>query len=131
MTEIQRLALFKPNLQRPWHDGEIHMRSVSGKPLNRALDESLDCGEGECEIDFEWDGSSVPWLFRGLFPRHRHPKASCRHDKRCRNAKTKEERAFADKEFRSDVGKTSWKITSTLGYVGVRVGAFFGVGSNF
>jgi len=131
MTEEIRLAFFKEDLVRPWHDTEIHMRTVEGKPLNRALDSPLPCGEAECEIDFEWDGSSTPVLLRGLFPKHRHPKASCRHDKRCGLARNKEERKFADQCFREDVGKTSWKVTKYIGYFGVRIGAFFKVGSNY
>ena len=131
MTEAERLLFFKDDVEREWHDGEIHMRSVKGEPLRRALDQPLSCGESECEIDFDWDGSSIPWLFRGIFPRHRHPKASARHDKRCGLAKNKEERKFADVRFSRDVGKTSWRVTKYIGYFGVRVGALLGIGSNF
>lgn len=131
MTEEQRLLFFKDDVEREWHDGEIHMRSVEGKPLHRALDHPLSCGESECEIGFEWDGSSVPWLFRGLFPRYRHPKASCRHDKRCGLTRDKKERKFADQCFKEDVGKTSWVVTMYIGYFGARIGAFFGIGSNY
>jgi hypothetical protein len=111
----------------------IHMRNVPGSPRNRALDLPLPCKKmdgtmGLIPADFEWDGSSVPWIFQGLFPRHRHPIASCRHDWRCRNARTKEDRLFADKEFERDVGTTSWWITKKLGYAGVRIGAFLGIG---
>lgn len=77
---------------------------------------------------FEWDGSSVPWPFQGMFPRHRHPIASCRHDWRCLHAKTPAERLFADREFKKDVRKTSWWITAQAGYIGVRAGAMLGVG---
>jgi len=109
----------------------IYMRNVPGKPINRALTAPLACGDEEIPIGFEWDGSSVPFLFQGFFPRHRHPIASCRHDWRCKNAKNKEDRAFADKEFQKDVGTTSWWITKKAGYYGVRIGAFFGIGNNF
>jgi hypothetical protein len=77
---------------------------------------------------FEWDGSSVPWLFQGFFPRHRHPIASCRHDWRCKKAKTPAERKWADEQFRIDVGRTSWWITKQVGYLGVRIGALMGIG---
>lgn len=114
----------------------IHMRNVPGKPKIRALDAPLPCMNfdgtpGEVPIDFHWDGSSVPWLFRGLFPRHRHPVASGRHDWRCLNAKNAAERLFADKRFQIDVGKTSWWVTKKFGYWGARLGAFFGMGSDF
>ena len=114
----------------------IYMRSVPGKPLHRALTQPLpylkyNGIEGLIPIDFEWDGSSVPFLFQGFFPRHRHPIASCRHDKRCGEAKNKAERKFADQQFQIDVGTTSWWVTKKIGYWGVRIGAFIGIANNF
>jgi hypothetical protein len=114
----------------------IYMRTVLDKPLHRALTMPLSCpmfdgSMGEVPMDFEWDGSSVPWVFQGIFPRHNHPIASCRHDYLCGIAKCHEDRKFADELFHDDVGKTSWWITKKLGYVGVRIGAFFGIGNNF
>jgi hypothetical protein len=111
----------------------IFMRNVPNKPRNRVLTEPLKYvryggGVGLIPSGFEWDGSSVPWIFQGFFPRHWHPIASCRHDWRCKKAMTPEERLFADKEFERDVGTTSWWITKKVGYLGVRIGAFFGVG---
>jgi len=119
------------------HSGTIiYMRNVPGKPKHRALSAPLYCrnmdgSDGYIPFDFEWDGSSVPSLFQGIFPRHRHPIASCKHDWRCRNAKTKEERAWADREFARDVGKTSWWVTKQIGYIGVRIGASLGVGCRY
>lgn len=106
------------------------MRTVVGKPDMRALTWPLLCKtiDGEdayIPIDFEWDGSSSPFLVRGIFPRHRHPVASCRHDYRCRNGV---DRAWSDKEFRKDVAATSWPITAWFGYAGVRIGALLGIG---
>ena len=114
----------------------IYMRNVEGKQKMRALTQPLCCmtQDGKDEyipVDFEWDGSSVPIFFQMFFPRHRHPVASAKHDWRSSHAKNKKDRAFADKEFRKDVRKTSWRITAILGYVGVRVGAFLGIGSRF
>jgi hypothetical protein len=108
----------------------IYMRNVPGKPLNRMLTEPMELYDKDGEVDyimkgFEWDGSSVPWAFIGLFPRMRHPVASVRHDYRCRMAKSRSDRKFADSEFRKDVDSTSWKLTSTLMYFGVRVGSWF------
>lgn len=80
---------------------------------------------------FGWDGSSVPFIFQGMFPRHRHPIASCRHDWRCAHAKNKAERKWADQEFEKDVGTTSWYVTKKIGYYGVRIGAFLGIGNQF
>lgn len=114
----------------------IYMQNVPGKPLHRELSKPLPCKQrngalGKIPAGFVWDGSSVPRFFQRIFPRHRHPIASCRHDWRCRNAKNAAQRKWADEQFREDVGKTSWWITKQVGYVGVRVGAFFGVGCNY
>lgn len=114
----------------------IHMRNVPGTDDSRALDASLTClmPDGtnvEIPVDFIWDGASTPLILQGLFPRHNHPIASCRHDFRCKQAKNKQERKFADEQFEIDVGTTSWWITKKIGYIGVRIGSFFGVGNNF
>lgn len=114
----------------------IHMRNSPGRPLNRVLDRGLPVlgfnGEWTCiPPGFEWDGSSVPTVLQGIFPRHRHPIASCRHDWRCKNARNAAERKWADEQFRDDVGTTSWWITKQVGYLGVRIGAFFGVGVHY
>ena len=114
----------------------IFMRNIPGAPEMRALTQPLsffnqDGIEGFIPADFEWNGSSSPPGFNIVFPRFRHPIASCRHDFRCGKATCKAERKFADEQFQIDVDKTSWKVTSKLGYWGVRIGAFFGVGSNF
>ena len=114
----------------------IYMRNVEGKPKMRALTAPLPCEMWDGTVDeipagFMWDGSSVPVIFQGIFPRHRHPVASCKHDFRCGKAKNKKQRAWSDKKFKADVATTSWKITSWLGYAGVRIGAWIGIGSNF
>lgn len=114
----------------------IHMRNVPGTDDGRALDAPLPCimPDGFLDmipIDFYWDGNSTPFLVRPIFPRHNHPIASCKHDYRCGKACNDAERLFADEQFKADVGKTSWKITAVVGYIGVRIGAFFGVGSNY
>jgi hypothetical protein len=114
----------------------IFMRNVPEKgPKYRALTAPLqaikmDGTYEEIPTDFEWNGSSVPWIFQGFFPRHWHPIASCRHDWRCPRCKTKEERKWADAEFKKDVATTSWAITANIGYIGVRIGAFLGIGSS-
>ena len=119
------------------HTGTIiYMQSVPGHPNMRALSHPLSCqnqdgSDGEIPAGFHWDGSSTPFILRGIFPKFDHPIASCRHDWRCGHAQNAAERAWADKEFKKDVGTTSWKITAWVGYAGVRIGAFFGVGSNF
>lgn len=114
----------------------IYLRSVPGQAKYRALTQPLPCKnfdgtDGFVPWDFHWDGSSVPWVFQTLFPRHEHPIASCRHDWRCKNAKNAAERKWADEQFREDVGRTSWWITKQFGYIGVRTGAFLGIGVRY
>lgn len=117
-------------------DNVIYMHTALERPVNRVLTFRHHCPgmNGEQDIipaGFEWDGSSVPTIFQGIFPRHRHPIASCRHDWRCRKARNAKERKWADERFREDVGETSWWITKQIGYIGVRVGAMFGVGVRY
>ena len=116
----------------------IYMANVLGagmhnhRELTRPLDAVLPSGYWETiPAGFVWDGSSVPWVFQGLFPRHRHPIASCRHDWRCGRAKNAAERLFADQQFREDVGRTSWAVTKHTMYLGVRIGALLGIGSKY
>lgn len=114
----------------------IHMRNVPGTDNERALDAPLpmllpDGTTGEVPTDFVWNGNSVPFVFRGMFPQHNHPIASCRHDRGCELAKNKAEREFFDKRFEIDTGTTSYWITKKIGFIGVRIGAFFGIGSNY
>ena len=114
----------------------IYMRSVPGKPKKRALTQPLQClmpdgGIDMIPVEFEWDGSSGPVMLQGIFPRWRHPISSCKHDYRCSKAKNRADRKFADKEFHKDVQKTSWWITAAMGYAGVRIGSYLGIGNNF
>ena len=130
MTKNQNVLMLYPS------EDIIYMRTVLERPNNRVLTRPLYCKNfdgtmGIIPVGFEWDGSSVPWVFQGFFPRHHHPIASCRHDWRCKNAKNAAERKFADEQFKLDVGETSWWITAQIGYLGVRLGAFFGIGNNF
>jgi len=115
---------------------ELEYRTVQGKPLWRALTKArrLLTPDGSIDtipVDDEWDGSSVPWFLQGTFPRWRHPIASREHDWRCRFAKNREERKFADEMFEVRVGVTSWWITKKVGWLGVRLGAFLGIGVQY
>ena len=141
------------------HSGTIiHMRNVPNDDKLRALDQPLACEmpdgtTDDIPVDFEWDGSSSELIYesdskvkkffvrlilspvnavlRSVFPRHKHPVSSCKHDYRCGKAKNKEERLWADRKFKEGVGTTSGSVDQNVGYVGVRVGAFFGIGNNF
>lgn len=117
------------------NDDILYMRTVLPRPLNRVLTmphycPGIDGGQDIIPAGFEWDGASSG-LLAPVFPRHNHPIASCRHDWRCGNARNAAERKWADEQFREDVGETSWWITKQVGYLGVRIGALFGVGVNY
>lgn len=123
----------------------IHMSSVPRNLNQRRLDQPLHCPwwEGYPKTipeSFIWNGSSSGWFFSRIFPRWRHPIASCRHDFRCMLAETPEQRAWSDKQFFYDVARTveldrkarrRAKIEACIGYIGVRIGAFFGIGVNY
>lgn len=117
------------------NDDILYMRTVLERPTNRVLTRDHYCedffGEqGIIPVGFEWDGSSSGFL-APVFPRHNHPIASCRHDWRCGRAVNAAQRKWADEQFEKDVGETSWWITKKMGYLGVRIGALFGIGNNF
>ena len=104
---------------------KIYMENVPGKPDHMRLSSPLRLSvKTYIPAGFEWDGSSVPRLFRAIFPKWRHPIASCCHDYRCSRAKNKADRKAADVEFKKQVAETS-KKESWIGYIGVRVDAFF------
>lgn len=119
------------------HTGtRIYMANVPGRTDLRELTVPLpylkmDGSKGLIPAGFQWNGATGFFLTHIVFPRHNHPIATCRHDFRCTHARNSAERKFADKEFEKDIGTTSRWITKKIGYVGVRIGAFFGIGRNY
>lgn len=136
-------------------DGRIYMRSVRGNIDVREVTQPLKVTFRDGSYEFiqpfyEWNGASSG-IFRPFFPKWKHPLATCKHDFRCERATCKEDRLFADTEFKKDIErleidekpkgakskvklffkKAGLKKDSILGYYGVRIGAFFGIGSNF
>lgn len=117
---------------------EIHMSNVPAMGDGwRVLLAPLPCpmwpswdGPEEVPEGYKWNGHSTG-ILSPLFPRWNHPISSCRHDWRCENARNRKERKWADREYRRDVGTTSWWITAQIGYIGVRIGAFLGIGNEF
>lgn len=112
-------------------DGRINMRSVPGALDILELTRPLPCGEGEVPVGFQWNGASVGILRKVLFlgfPKWKHPIASCRHDWRCEHAETAAQRKFADQRFYADVGIGGTRWEQIKGYLGVRVGAWLGIG---
>jgi len=126
----------------PTWDGTITLNSVPGVLDLKDLVKSIPCGGAWIPVPFRFNGSSSGWLGQLIIPRWRHPIASCRHDFRCRliyteydlgNLTFKEVRYYrqlADYYFKQDIkiGQTSEIrsfLESNLGYMGVRIGAFF------
>jgi len=97
----------------------------------------LESYEFACSITvpagFEWDGASSPSFCSLIIPKaHGTLEASCLHDYLCGKATSKELRQEADRFFMEELEAQGLSRTrSKFGYVGVRVGAFFGVGNNY
>lgn len=80
---------------------------------------------------FIFDGASSPRILWWLIPPFKGTKKSaCLHDYLCKIAKNKEDRKEADKLFYRGLKETSGfnSIRCLLGYLGVRVGAYLGIG---
>ncbi|MDY0212570.1 MAG: hypothetical protein RBR06_06155 [Desulfuromonadaceae bacterium] len=111
-------------------DGRIYTRSIPDRVDWRELTRPLPCGNDVIPAGWQWNGASsgiARHLVIFSFPKWKHPIASCRHDWRCAHAKTKEQRAFADKMFWIDVGRGGTKWEQAKGYAAVRLGAWFGL----
>jgi hypothetical protein len=83
--------------------------------------------------DFVFDGASAPRVFWAIIPPFkRTKKASCIHDWLCSIAKNPEDRLRADKLFRVMLKEAKINIVRrTLGYWGVRLGAYIGIGVHY
>lgn len=127
----------------PEWDGTATIESVKGKLDWKVLTKPLPCGNGHIPVPFEFDGSSSG-IFRFIIPKWRHPIASARHDWRCKLIRdmlamgmsmrdAQRLRKIADGLYKDDLGigqtsRTRSFIESSVGYIGVRIGAFFGAG---
>ena len=113
-----------------WWDGRIHECTIPDRIDWRELTKPLPCGDGWVEVGHESDGSTVKFMrhvpFLG-FPKHKHPIASRRHDKRCEiieqykktdPALYKRLRKMADLMFKRDIklGTTQWKDIKDKGF---------------
>jgi len=85
-------------------------------------------------VGFEFDGCSTPRILWSVIPPMKRTKvAACLHDYLCKHAKTPEERKYADGIFKKcleDTAKIN-KFRIGVGYLGVRLGAFFGAGVRY
>ena len=118
-------------LPEDWDD-RIYLRSCPEDLDWMEVIKPVPCGTGFIPVGFKYNGASSG-IFAKLivlnFPKWKHRIATCRHDWRCALADTKEKRKFADMMFKRDVAQGGTKWEQIKGYYGVRVGAFFGVGS--
>jgi len=82
---------------------------------------------------FKFDGASAPRVFWGIIPPFKQTKkAACIHDWLCKNAKNASDRKAADKLFHTMLQEAGLnKTRCRIGYWGVRVGSFFGVGIHY
>ena len=119
-------------MKKTWTD--IYMKNVPGKPNHRELTKPLPCEmyDGSVEdipVKYQWDGSSVPWIFTRIFPRLKHPVNSCKHDWRREHSSTYAEYAWSDSMFREGVSfvteetgrkdrAVAW-IEGKIGFIGV------------
>lgn len=96
-------------------------------------------------IGFSFDGASAPRIFWGIIPPFkRTKKAACVHDWLCRNAKGPSDRKYADRIFYQmlkevrvidkETGREKPglnKVRCALGYIGVRIGSYLGIGVHY
>jgi len=85
-------------------------------------------------VGFEFDGASSPTFAWWVIPRmYKMLKASCRHDWACLNARNWRERLLADIVFFLMAfyteGLALWRCL--FGLIGVRIGAYLGIGKNY
>lgn len=82
---------------------------------------------------FEFDGASAPRLFWSIIPPFKMTKkAACVHDYLCKEAEGPEDRLAADECFFRMLREAGLSlIRCYLGYIGVRIGAWWGSGVNY
>ncbi len=114
---------FKENRTKSW-DGTIRLDTIKDRPDWRRLVKKVPCGEGYIPGGYEYNGANVIGLIRAVFPKWRNPIATVRHDWRRQHARNFDDDAFADAAFHKDVRKTSGRVISYLGYLGVRANAY-------
>lgn len=82
---------------------------------------------------FRFDGASAPRVFWSVIPPFKGTKkAACVHDWLCKNAKGPLDRHIADLLFYIMLLEAGLnRVRSFIGYMGVRIGAFFGIGVHY
>jgi hypothetical protein len=112
----------------------LHSCTLRGRPGYEMVTKDFTTHGITVPAGFIFDGASTPRIFWSIVPPFKCTKeASCVHDWLCIKATSKEERLAADRLFFQmlrECGDLSL-IRSTVGYVGVRVGAFFGLGVRY
>ena len=83
---------------------------------------------------FIFDGASTPRIFWSILPPFKDTKtAACIHDYLCIQAKNKADRRYADELFWQMLRDNPriGDLRALIGYVGVRLGAAFGIGVRY
>lgn len=116
------------------YDDRIHIDQLDGETL--ILEEPYHYDVYKIPAGFEWDGASSPNgpLARFIAPKfYKNIKASCVHDYLCSIARNKHDRKKADKAYflMKKYVEKDHGIISKLSWLGVRIGAFFGIGNRF
>lgn len=79
---------------------------------------------------FTFDGASTPRIFYAIIPPYkRTKKAALVHDWLCSNAKCKADRKEADRVFYRLLKEAKLsRVRCIIGYIGVRIGSYMGIG---
>lgn len=143
LKKVHKLYLASPrSLVKRFHyhlpdqdvDQHIHMMQGADSSL-LTLTQPFTAYGMTIPIGFTWNGaSSPPGPGRWVIPKfHRMIKASCRHDYACQKARNRFERFLADIVFflmAAEIERLRlWRCI--LGLIGVRIGAYLKIGSNY
>jgi hypothetical protein len=116
------------------HDKGIYC--VQFEPEHFILNAPYHFDDIEIPEGFEWNGASSPNipLIRFIAPKfYKNVIASCIHDYKCGLAKNSAERKEADGTYwlAKRFIERDTSVKCDISWAGVRVGAFFGIGSSF
>ena len=112
---------------------DLYCKTVKDKPELRELTKPFYYKGVSIPIGFQWDGASCPRVFWAIIPPFASTiKASCIHDFLCHTATCRVDRFVADNIFKDMLQEAKLNPARVyLGYAGVRLGAFLGIGNRF
>lgn len=109
------------------------LKTMTDGPYHEILLEDFTSHGVTVPTGFRFDGATVPRFFWNIIPPFKQTKkASCVHDYLCSIAKTPEDRLEADRLFFTMLREGEVNVVrASIGYLGVRIGAMFGVGVRY